>query len=486
MQITPIKFIFLSTASVLFLASCGGGGSSSSSAPPPSNIAPPPAPVSGIVSGPISGFGSVIVNGERYNTNAASFVIEGKTGVQADLRVGQIVTMKTSTDSDGNKSASEVSFEDMVQGPITNISLVNNRFTVLGQTVVVRASTSFDEDISPSSLDGLMLDDIVQVSGQINGGGNIIASQIELKDSGEEFELTGTVSALNSGLNTFRIRGQVIDYTSATLSDFGNDTLSNGDFVEVYGTSFEGDVFVADKIELEDRMPDGNNEDDGEIQGLITEFTSAQNFVVADIAVISDSATIFENCQASDLTVDIDVEVEGHFNETGVLEADKIKCEFEADLEVESTVDAVDADAGTITVFGVTFSADQSTRFDDKSSADITSFGLGDIAVGDFVEVKGFERTDMSLYAVKIDREDAEDESSVQGPVETVGATSLSILGIEIETNTETEYESADDTVLSQAEFFGQVIVGDLVAAKGQKTGETSLLASEIEFEAED
>ncbi len=479
-----LKLTILAGASAVVLAACGGG---SSSTPPPVSSTPPPAPVStsGKVTGPISGFGSVIVNGETYNTDNASFVIEGQAGSQSDLKIGQIVTLKTSTDAQGNKSASEVSFEDAVQGRITDISATNNRFTVLGQTVIVRAATSFDEEIDPASIEGLAIDDYVQISGHVNGGGNIVASQIEkVDDETESFELTGTVSALNSGLMSFKIRGQDIDFSNAALEGFGENEISNGNLVEVKGSSFTNGVFVAENVEFKER--DAANEDEGEIYGIITEFTSAQDFMVGETAIITNDATQFERCQASDLAIDVAVEVEGDFNDEGVLVADRVKCDIEADIEVESTVDSVDVDAGTLTVFGVTFVADMSTRFQDKTDTPVTNFNLADLGVGEYVEVKAYERADMSLYAVKIERNDPEDQASLQAPVEAVGENSLTLLGIDVETNEDTVYEDSANMPLSAEDFFGAVMVGDLVEAEGTRTESDSLIANEIEFEADD
>ncbi|MGB5589253.1 MAG: hypothetical protein WBN78_15930, partial [Gammaproteobacteria bacterium] len=60
----------------LLLAACGGGGGSS--APPAVN--PPPTngiDRGGIAVGPIDGFGSVIVNGVRFDTSEATFTVNG-------------------------------------------------------------------------------------------------------------------------------------------------------------------------------------------------------------------------------------------------------------------------------------------------------------------------------------------------------------------------------------------------------------------------
>ena len=62
-------------ASLLALfAGCGGGGSGDSFTPPPTT--PPPTGGigrNGVAVGPITTFGSIVVNGVRYDTDAATF-----------------------------------------------------------------------------------------------------------------------------------------------------------------------------------------------------------------------------------------------------------------------------------------------------------------------------------------------------------------------------------------------------------------------------
>ncbi|MGI9235943.1 MAG: DUF5666 domain-containing protein, partial [Woeseiaceae bacterium] len=147
-----------------FAAGCGGGGGSSPIVNPP-----PPPPVGGIVrtgiaQGPISTFGSVVVNGVRYDTSSATFTINGAAGSQDDLRVGQVVTVSGTIDDDGvDGSADDVNFDDNVKGPIQSIDLGTSQIVVLGQTVLINPETSFDDSISPASIDGLSVDDIVEV-----------------------------------------------------------------------------------------------------------------------------------------------------------------------------------------------------------------------------------------------------------------------------------------------------------------------------------
>src|SRR6185312_4748112 len=53
------------------------------------------------VSGPVTSFGSVFVNGVEYSTSAAQITIDGQTGTEAQLNAGQIVTIQGTVSSDG-------------------------------------------------------------------------------------------------------------------------------------------------------------------------------------------------------------------------------------------------------------------------------------------------------------------------------------------------------------------------------------------------
>ncbi|MGB5489293.1 MAG: hypothetical protein WBM76_00560, partial [Woeseiaceae bacterium] len=119
-----IKLIILSFI-LSFAAGCGGSGGGGTPVVTP----PPPPPVggigrTGIAQGPISTFGSVVVNGVRYETTSAAFTVNGLSGSQDDLRVGQVITVSGTIDDNGvDGNADEVNFDDNVKGPIQSIDL---------------------------------------------------------------------------------------------------------------------------------------------------------------------------------------------------------------------------------------------------------------------------------------------------------------------------------------------------------------------------
>ena len=80
------------------------------------------APIAATVgsSGTITGFGSIFVNGVEYDTASANIRIDGAAGTEADLRVGQVVTVTGTLDSGSTTrgKAQTVSFNAAVEGPV--------------------------------------------------------------------------------------------------------------------------------------------------------------------------------------------------------------------------------------------------------------------------------------------------------------------------------------------------------------------------------
>ena len=121
------------------------------------------------------------------------------------------------------------------------------------------------------SLEGVSVGQIVEVSGQIDANGNIVATRLEPKPAGTQFEVHGTVSNLDSANMRFNINNLVVDYSSATLDNFAGGQVSNGDFVEAKGTALgAANELLATQVELESLVPGAADGDRVEIYRDIT------------------------------------------------------------------------------------------------------------------------------------------------------------------------------------------------------------------------
>src|SRR5262249_25946903 len=92
-------------------ASCGGeetAGIEGSGAPVATSV---------VTTGRITGFGSIIVDGVEYATSGATIRIDDQSATEAQLHVGDVVTIKGTLNSDGvSGAAMDVSFTADARG----------------------------------------------------------------------------------------------------------------------------------------------------------------------------------------------------------------------------------------------------------------------------------------------------------------------------------------------------------------------------------
>ncbi len=461
------------------LAACGGGGGGSSSAapppsgsgggsgtnPPPSNPPTPP-PTADIVSGVITGFGSVFIDGVRFDTSNASFSKDDDDATEDEFSVGMKVELRGDMD-DG--VAHSVSFEEDVKGPIDAIN--GDELTVLGQTVLVQPETVFDDNLDPNTL---IVGDVLEVSG-LRGPNDVLeASFIERKDDDvSAFKVIGLIRDLDTDAQTFRVGGLSVNYAAARLDDLAeltddllvevkdeNKAYSPGDF-SLLATKIEPAGPGAD-------LPDRN----GiliRVEGLVTVINNDFEFEIGGTVVRFDENTQFLFGEASLLTTGTKVQIEGSIADDGAVLATKIKFARNS-ARVDGIVESVDANANRLTILGIVIEPRDSAEFEDARD-DVQNFVLSDILPGDFLEVRGNAVTGRVL-ASEIERDDV-DETSLRGPASDVDVDSrtLAILGVPIVTDANTQYEGFDDQVLSADAFFQAIDDGQtLVEADWQDT----------------
>jgi hypothetical protein len=436
---------------VALLAACGGGGGGASSNPPA---------VSGITGvgyaqGAVTGFGSIFVNGVEYSTSAAQIHIDGGAGSESQLKIGQVVTIKGAVNADGvTGRADDVSFDHDVEGPITSVDTATNSFVVLGQTVIVNGGTTFD---GATALGDLSVGMEVEVSGFRDANGAVVASHIQVRAAGGELEVNGVVANFDGNAKRFDVNSLTVDYTTAQLD---NGTPSNGACVEAKGTQLTGGVLTATKVEVKSCTLGTANGDSGELEGVISRFASSSDFDIAGQHVITNAQTTFSGGAAADLRLNLKVEAEGSFDASGALVAKKVAIRTEASARLTGTVDAVDSNAGTLTVFGITIqTASATTRFDDKSNAQVRSFSIADIHTGDYVEVRGTEGSAAgTLTALIVERRDPANKFQLQAVARNVAQPNLTLLGVAVVAAGNAQYRDAAGAALNASAFFSQAV----------------------------
>ncbi|MDO8737500.1 DUF5666 domain-containing protein, partial [Candidatus Deferrimicrobium sp.] len=215
--------------------------------------------------GPVTGFGSVIVNGVKYDDtgidNTSFFDDHGrnKSGLMAGMMVK--VTATGVNDVSGTGTATKIEVLRHVDGPLDDngVTLATNRFRVMGQSVVADTTTVFDNVVAGSLIDLAAIDNLakagkrpeLEVHGVADNTGTIHATFVHLWDNniaaGRGVQVKGTVSGLNSAKTIFTLGAARVSLTSPPSG------LDNGVFVEVKGTFRTSDnTVVAESVTIED------------------------------------------------------------------------------------------------------------------------------------------------------------------------------------------------------------------------------------------
>ena len=459
---------------VALMTGCGGGGSGVTT-------------TTGTSTGTVTAFGSVYVNGVKYDTTGTPIRVNGDSGSQTDLNIGDVVTV-TGTSTGTTGIATSIEYWADVEGPISAVSSAANTLTVLGQAIIVNSTTVFDGVTTGlAGATPLAINNMVEVSGFRDSNGAIVASRIEKKSAsfvaGNTVEVKGTVS--NFTTTTFTIGTLTINYITAPTG------LANGVMVEVKGTSqLAIGPLTATAIEIEDSLQQSVTASGGnraEVEGYVTNYVSSSNFQIGGQTVNAVNAT-FENGSAANLTNGAKIEVDGTLSD-GVLMATKIEFEqsstIEAITEVEGPVEAITATS--ITLFGKTFTYNPHTQMEDEinhlalNSENI----LTRIVAGTQVSVDGYKNSSGNLVATRIEL-NANTEVVVQGALEVLAAPNLTISGLAVTTSSATQFKAADNTFINATTFFGTAI-GTIIKVTGTKTGSGStavIAATNIKIES--
>ena len=347
----------LFTALLLALAACGGGVETGGTG------------TGAYVQGPISGFGSVIVAGVRFDDSTASIEDpDGGVRQRGDLRLGMQVEVESGPigdDGSGGRAATamRVRVASELLGPVTAIDLANARITVLGQPVRLTPATVLDG--LPAGSASVQVGQVVEVHGFALPDDGYVATRIERRNGATaSYRVRGLVRDLNAAAKTLRIGLQGFDL-AATGVPAG---LANGQFVRLsLQTALVNGRWPVTAIMVETRS--AGDRDDAEVEGLITAFTSAARFSVNGVRV--DAAAV----SVAGLAEGVRVEVRGR-SVAGVLVAASVKIRSDNDafndgVDIRAAIDSVDPVTQTFVLRGITVFYGNGPRFDNGTAANL-------------------------------------------------------------------------------------------------------------------
>jgi hypothetical protein len=417
-------------ASLALLAGCGsGGGSAATSTPPPGSQGGGIQGTGGFAKGAITGFGSIFVNGVEFRTTSASITVNGQSASEAQLKIGQVVVVNGTIDSNGTTgTASSVTFDSDVRGQVGAVDAAAGSFTVLGQTVATDGETTFDGVAGLSALVAGV--DFVEVSGFRDAQGTLHATHVEKIGTPSEVEVDGRIGAIDTAAKTFTIGQITVDYSGATtLNNFSAPAA--GQEVEARGSLVNG-VLKATRVDgkgSESRPVSGAP---ARLEGFVTRFASATDFDVNGLGVTTDASTQFTS--TTPVALGARVEVEGSANSTGTILATKVRVRDSGAFRVAGTVASIDASNSRFTVFGVEARVSAYTRYDDQSTAAARPFGLAQLHTGDYVEVRGGQAGGSSIDAGVVVRENAVPAIELRGTASSIDSQQLrlTVLGLQV------------------------------------------------------
>ena len=462
---TPILFSLS-----LLLAACGGGGGGGGG----STTGTPAAAI-----GTVEKIGSVKVNGVTFDClNATVTYDDGVVNAgndrciaagrdELDDNMHVVVTGKINDDG-VTGSASSVIVKHRFKGPVANIDLTAQTFTILGQTIQVDDSTVFKIGIAEkvtgaAGLANLIDGTTVRINGIPGDGGFFLATYVKTKSIATDGnEVKGIVTAVTPP------NAQI---GSLTLILSGQTLPNVGDCVEAEGT-LSGNTLTlkpgAAGLKIDDdcngdSLPNGIAK--AEVEGTISGFTAGDpNFKVGGQSVTISDSTTFRPAGASvaDLVDGLKVEAEGSVV-GGVLLASKVKIKKNG-VRIEALADSA-VTGNSFTILGIT----------------VLTNGLpvGSIAPGNGLRVEGFKSGPTQITATRIvSRSIDANDVTVRGPLDVNPVDpGFFILGVPVTVGAGTQFE---DT--TRANFFANATANTIVKAKGTETS-NALAAREVELE---
>ena len=349
----------------LFLVACGGGVESGGTG---GNA------TASYVSGPITGFGSVIVGGVRFDdTSAAVTDADGDTRSRDDLKLGMTINVRgTPIAGDSSSAATSIVYGSAIVGPVSAINIGAASLTVLGQPVDVLATTVFGE--SPGgALAALVVGDVVEVYALLDTATqHYSATRIERKTPALVYQLRGVVANLNTVTHTFTVGNQAISYAAISGGGDVPAGLANGSIVRVV-LRVAPVAGVREALRLRIGVTEPRDFDEVRIEGLISAFRSSADFSADGVPVNAAQASFPDG--TAGLAIGVRVALQGTVN-NGVLNVSRVQIKSQAEVEndgfeLRGLITGLDTTAQRFTLRGVSVDYSGSVEYRDGTQADL-------------------------------------------------------------------------------------------------------------------
>ncbi|NIR50888.1 T9SS type A sorting domain-containing protein [candidate division KSB1 bacterium] len=368
-----------------------------------------------------------------------------------DLKVGQRVEIRGVRNPDDTVTATRIELKDRfigrdkieITGPVLDIDV--DHLTVAAFTFKVDENTTIlDEKDESIALSDIKLGFIVKVRAEVQTDRTLLATRIKIKQRPfDRLEIVGPIRSI--GENSLVVGGLIFFVSTDTeILDEENTPINFSDLevgllVKVRAEVQADRTLLATRIKIKLRR-----ETLLELTGTI-ETLGTDSLVTSGVTIFVDATTeVFDDddnrIAFADLQVGLIVKVRAVRQPDGRFLGTKIKVEDRFEDEVEITGAIEEIGDNSITVLGRTFVVTENTVIFDNNNNRIT---LSEFSVGLTVEVRGDLMGDGTLVAIKIKIEDR-NEIVVSGPVDSVAADDVKVLGVEFAVTSETEILGKD------------------------------------------
>ena len=323
--------------------------------------------------GPVAGFGSVIVNGVKYDDtgidNTNFFDDHGRT--KAQLGAGMMIKITATGVSDVSDTGTATKIEVLrhVDGPLDDngVTLATNRMIVMGQAVVVDTTTVFDNVVVGSLIDLAAIDNLaksgrrpeLEIHGIADDTGTIHATFIhkgfDNVVTGRDVQVKGTVANDNAAGKTFTLGTSTVSYATRPSG------LGNNVFVEVKGIFRTTDTTVlAATITVEDPAAGQGAGDQARAEGyvnrIVAEGAQLELLCADGLQLInwSTGTVAFKDGAAADLLAGARVAVEGKRNLDKTVAAKVISFRKPSSVRMDTTVTVPASPPSSLRLFGKT------------------------------------------------------------------------------------------------------------------------------------
>ena len=314
----------------------------------------------------------------------------------ATMAVGDVIEVSGSTKADGSVLATFIekkadtladflATDDLeILGTVSG--LAGNSFQINGLTIDFSGVTPRNGTLANGVL--------VEVKGNALAGNTLTATDVEVKTAGlgiddiDKAEVEGFVTDLDTAAQTFRVNGQLVDYSAAAFFGGTETELLNGTKVEAEGPIVAGEL-QAFKVEFKESIKFEAN--------AATVDAGAGTLTLEDLAgitvTVDDALTEFEPAGSTlnDIVVGNEVKIRAREAAGGNIVAIELEI-MSAPSDraiIQGTVDSFVV-SGDVTIEGV--AVDTTTIDNDDFKDDDTIIGRAEffnrLAVGDLVKAR--------------------------------------------------------------------------------------------------